>query len=80
MSCHVYMLKSLKNRKYYVGISEDVVRRLKEHNAGKSRTTSLNKPYEIVFKKEYADHKTARKHEIWLKKKNIAYKDKVAKG
>jgi putative endonuclease len=78
MSCYVYMLKSLKDGKYYVGISEDVVRRLREHNSGKLKITSKNKPHEVVFKKEYADYKTARRHEIWLKKKNIEYKDKVA--
>ena len=70
----------MKNEKYYVGISEDVFRRLKEHNAGKLKTTAINKPYKIVFKKEYDDYKNARKHEVWLKKKSIDYKDKVAKG
>lgn len=80
MSCYVYMLKSLKNGKYYVGISEDIIRRLKEHNSGKLKTTLKNKPYIIVFKKEYDNYETARKHEIWLKKKSIEYKDKVAQG
>jgi putative endonuclease len=78
MSCYVYMLKSLKNGKYYVGISENVFRRLKEHNSGKLKTTSVNKPYKIVFKKEYIGYKEARKHEIWLKKKSVKYKDKVS--
>ena len=72
------MLKSFKNSKYYVGISSDVIRRLKEHNGDKLKTTAKNKPYIIVFIKEYSDYKTARKHEIWLKKKSIKYKDKVA--
>lgn len=74
------MLKSLKDGSYYVGISENVSRRLKEHDTGKLKTTAKNKPYKIVFIKEYLDYKTARKHEIWLKKKSIIYKDKLARG
>jgi putative endonuclease len=74
------MLKSLKNGKYYVGISENIIRRLKEHNSGKLETTSKNKPFVVVFQKEYLDYKEARRHEIWLKKKDLKYKDKVCLG
>jgi putative endonuclease len=80
MSCYVYMIKSILNGRYYVGISEDITRRLKEHNSGKVKTTSKNKPYVFVFKKEYIDYKTARKHEIWLKKKSIIYKNKIERS
>lgn len=80
MPCFVYMLRSFKNGKYYVGISENVNRRLREHNAGKLETTSKNKPFVLVFKKEYVDYKLARKHEAWLKKKSVEYKNKLAEG
>lgn len=56
------------------------MRRLKEHNSGKLETTSKNKPFVVVFKKEHLDYKEARKHEIWLKKKDLKYKDKVCRG
>ncbi len=78
MSCYVYMLRSLKNPTYYVGISNNVERRLAEHNRGKLKNTSKNKPYEIVFRKEHADYFVARKHEVWLKKKSLGYKNKLA--
>ncbi len=78
MSCYVYMIKSIKDNSYYVGISEDPIRRLKEHNSGKLKRTAKNKPHKIVFIKEHLDYKKARIHEIWLKKKNKEYKDKVA--
>ncbi len=78
MSCYVYMLRSLKDSSYYVGISENPNKRLLEHNSGKLKRTSKNKPHQIVFKKEYLNYELARKHEIWLKKKSISYKDKVA--
>lgn len=80
MCCFIYMLKSLKNGKYYVGISDNVFRRLREHNNGKLKTTSKNKPYFVVFEKQHPDYKSARKHEIWLKKKSLLYKDKLSQG
>jgi len=78
MSCYVYMIKSTKDNSYYVGISEDPIRRLKEHNSGKLERTAKNKPHKIVFTKKYLDYKKARIHEIWLKKKSLEYKNKVA--
>jgi len=78
MSCYVYMIKSIKDKSYYIGISENPIKRLKEHNNGKLKRTARNKPHELVFKKEYLNYKEARKHESWLKKKSINYKDKVA--
>lgn len=71
------MLKSLKNGKFYVGISDNVTRRLGEHNRGKLKTTSRNVPHMVVFLKEYLDYKSARKHESWLKKKSIVYNEKI---
>ncbi len=78
MKCSVYLIKSLKNETFYVGISSDPIRRLSEHNSGKLKTTSKNKPFTMVYFKEYPDYKTARNHEIWLKKKNREYKNMLA--
>jgi putative endonuclease len=78
MSCYVYMLKSLKDSSYYVGISENPIKRLEKHNSGKLKRTAKNKPHKIVFTKKYLSYKKARIHEIWLKKKNKEYKDRIA--
>jgi len=78
MSCSVYMIQSLRDKSFYVGISKDPFRRLKEHNIGKLKTTARKRPYQIVYVKNYPDYKLARNHEIWLKKKNIDYKLKIA--
>lgn len=32
----------------------------------------------MIYTKEYPDYKSARKHEIWLKKKNLNYKLRLA--
>ncbi|MFA6397661.1 MAG: GIY-YIG nuclease family protein [Candidatus Paceibacterota bacterium] len=63
----VYAIKS-ENRNYiYVGISDNVERRLKEHNSGHNKTTKPYKPFEIILTEKYEDRKTARIREKYLK-------------
>lgn len=62
---------------YYVGISELPEDRLIQHNQGKSDYTKRKRPWKLVYKKEHKDYQEARKHELWLKKKNRLYKDKL---
>jgi len=78
MNCSVYLIQSKIDGSFYVGISEDTKRRLSEHNNGKLKITSKKKPYVLVYSKEYCDYGLARKHEVWLKKKNRDYKIKLA--
>jgi len=78
MSCNVYLIQSIIDDSFYVGISKDPFKRLFEHNSGKLKITSRKKPYTLVYLKEYPDYKSARKHEIWLKKKSIDYKSRLA--
>ena len=74
---YTYLIKSLKSGIYYTGISADPKKRLLEHNLGKLRTTSIHKPFALVYHKAYANYQEARKHELWLKKKNRKYKDSL---
>ena len=77
MAVSTYLIKSEKDRSYYVGISEDPKKRLREHNGGKVKTTTHKKPYQLVYFKEHNDYEEARRHEKWLKKKNREYKMKL---
>ncbi len=78
MSCYTYLIQSKIDNSFYVGISKDPKRRLIEHNGGKLKITSKKKPYKLIYIKEYPDYQSARKHEKWLKKKNIEYKSGLA--
>jgi putative endonuclease len=69
-----YLIKSTRSESYHIGISKNVEKRIAEHNSGKLKTTSKNKPYTLVYKKEHESYEEARKHEKWLKKKNRKYK------
>jgi len=64
----VYILKSLKNNSYYLGSTNNIERRLSEHNLGKSKFTKNNRPYLLVFYQEFNSLKTAKQVEYKLKR------------
>jgi len=64
----VYVLKSLRNGKRYVGLTaEGVAKRLYEHNTGKNRWTRSNGPFQLVRVERYEDLVLARRRERFLK-------------
>lgn len=64
---YVYFIKSLKNGTLYVGFTNDLKRRLSEHNSGLSGYTSRHYPYELVYYEAYKSEGDARKRESNLK-------------
>ena len=64
----VYILQSQVNKRYYIGSTIDLNKRITEHNLGKSKYTRLTKPFDLVFCKEYLTIKQARNIEYRLKK------------
>ncbi len=67
---YVYIIKSEDYNWYYVGMSSDVDKRLKEHNGGKTRSTKNRRPFKLVFKKAFGSRKEARDFERYLKVKS----------
>jgi len=65
----VYFLKSLKDGSYYIGVSDNSGRRLKEHNAGLSKSTSPKRPWKIIRLEEFDNIKDAYQRERFLKSK-----------
>jgi len=63
-----YILWSESAKRFYVGISEDVERRLTQHNYGLSKWTSRHRPWALVYSREFADYTKARKFENELKR------------
>ena len=57
-----------KNKSYvYVGISDNYLRRIDQHNKGYNRTTKPYKPFEILLIEKYNNRIEARKREKYLK-------------
>ena len=63
----VYILKSVKNNSYYIGCSNNIERRLIEHNSGTSKYTKNARPWNFVYKEQYVTLKEARKREREIK-------------
>ncbi len=64
---YLYVLKSTKNSKLYYGYTNDLRRRLKEHNSGKNYSTRLFRPYRLVYYEAFLDKKDALNREKSLK-------------
>ncbi|MEI6191228.1 MAG: GIY-YIG nuclease family protein [bacterium] len=62
----VYVLKSSDN-KLYKGVTNDLVRRLQEHNSGQIKTTASMNKLELVYTETYNTFVEARKREVYLK-------------
>jgi putative endonuclease len=69
MDYNVYILRSLKNKRHYTGITTDLERRLNEHNNGDTKSTRAHTPYERIWASENMSKSDALKLEIKIKKK-----------
>ncbi len=64
---YVYVLKSSKDEELYIGSSNDLKRRLAEHQNGKSFSTQFRRPFELIYYEAYKKEKDARDREHALK-------------
>lgn len=46
---YVYILQSLKDEDLYIGLTDNLERRIKEHNVGKTFATKSRKPFKLIF-------------------------------
>ena len=71
---YVYILKSHKGS-FYVGSTDNLERRLKQHLHNHTQTTRNRKIYNLVFKQEYPTlleaRRTERKIKNWKRKDYI---------
>ncbi len=68
MEGYVYILKSLKNNRYYIGSTTNIDNRLKMHNNGRVQSTKNNRPYKIELLQKYKTIKEAKQIEYRIKK------------
>jgi putative endonuclease len=63
----VFALKSENDGRVYVGFTQDLSRRLKEHNSGKTRSTKGWLPWNVIYTEEVDSREKSRAREIYLK-------------
>ena len=64
---YTYILKSCNHKKLYVGSTDNLDHRLKQHNSGLSYYTKKYLPWLIIYTEEYKNIKEARKRERYFK-------------
>jgi putative endonuclease len=63
---YVYVIQS-ETGLHYIGQTEDLKKRLSQHNEGKSRYTKRCKHWELIYQEEYSSRKEAIMRETALK-------------
>lgn len=63
----VYALKSEKDSNLYIGITNNLEKRLKQHNDGNNFSTKYRKPFKLVYYEVKENRQDARKREKFLK-------------
>ena len=69
----VYILKSRKSKNLYIGCTNDLNKRLEEHNGGLVKSTSPYIPWQIVFYEAYFFKQEAYHREHNLKLRSNAW-------
>lgn len=64
---YTYILKSKKNGRMYTGYTNNLRKRLSEHNSGKSTYTKRDKPYLLIYYEACLNEDDARSRELYLK-------------
>ncbi len=64
---YVYVLYSDSSGRFYKGMTDSLELRLKEHNAGKTKSTKAFTPWRIVYTEEFDTREEARDREKYLK-------------
>jgi putative endonuclease len=64
---YVYAITSLSRNYIYVGLTNNLERRISEHNSGQNRSTKAYKPFDLILKEEFNTRGKARIREKYLK-------------
>ncbi|OGG80000.1 hypothetical protein A3A39_01310 [Candidatus Kaiserbacteria bacterium RIFCSPLOWO2_01_FULL_54_13] len=63
----VYILQSVRRKRFYIGVSANVGKRLQEHNAGYTKSTKPYRPWRLIYSEAHPSKTKASKREWHLK-------------
>ena len=64
---YVYVLLSLKDNHFYIGFSENVMKRLAGHNSGHNTSTKPRRPFELIYYEAHSSKEDAFRREAYFK-------------
>jgi len=70
---YAYVIKSKKDNSIYIGYTEDLKKRLKEHNSKQNKSTKNKAPFELIYYEAYKSKSDAKFREDNLKRFAQAY-------
>jgi len=63
----VYVLLSNRDKRLYTGFTDNLTKRVKEHNRGWVESTKDRRPLDLIYFEGYKDKKSALSREKYLK-------------
>ncbi len=64
---YVYILRSIKDNLLYTGYTNDISRRIAEHNRGYVQSTRRRRPLNLIYYEAYIEKADAINREVFLK-------------
>lgn len=64
---YIYILKSLKDGQFYTGYTQNIQKRLEQHNSGKVPSTKNRIPFELIYWEGCLNQQDATHREQYLK-------------
>jgi putative endonuclease len=64
---YVYVLRSLTDGQFYVGLTDNLPRRLQKHNSGEVTSTKRRVPFELLYWEGCLNRSDAAQREKYLK-------------
>jgi len=64
---YVYLISSVKDKNWYTGYTQDLQKRILEHNQGRNFATRNRGPFKLIYYEVCINEKDARAREKYLK-------------
>ena len=64
---YVYILLSLKDKSLYIGFTDDLKKRVTQHNKGLSSYTRHKRPWKLIYYEAFSNRLDAKDREEYLK-------------
>lgn len=64
---YVYILQSLKDEKFYIGFTRNVLSRLDDHNRGNNSSTRCRRPLKLIYFEGHLNKTDALRREKYFK-------------